>query len=130
MPTTFYSVLSEDDAPQYTPPVAAQLARVSLSFVRLCEREGLSRPRPMRGGALGYGMADIQHLARIRRLRDVLDLDLPAVEVVLNLRRRVLELLAEMEEMERRMTRREQELLGEIRELRRRLAVESRWREW
>jgi DNA-binding transcriptional MerR regulator len=91
--------------------------------------QGLVRPRVMPGGTPAYSRADIRHLSRIRRLRDTLGLSLPAVEVVLHLRQRVVELLQEMDDMERQMQRREQRLQSEIRELRRQLAIESRWRE-
>ena len=82
----------------------------------------------MSGGGVGFGVADIRHLARIRRLREVLELDLPAVDVVLNLRRQVLDLLAHIDDMERNMVRREQELMDEIRQLQRHLAEEAKWR--
>jgi len=103
--------------------VAAQMARVSLEFLALVEAEELLRPRPTPGGEPGYSARDIERLAQIRRLHELLGLDLAAVEVVLHLRDQVEELLARLEEMERRFARREQELLTEIEVLRRRLLV-------
>jgi len=82
----------------------------------------------MVGGGLGYSAADIRRLARIRRLREDLGLNFPAVEVVLHLRRRIIELLLELDELERQMIQREQVLLEEIQRLRRQLATEARWR--
>ena len=122
-------IRSHDDEPIYSRPVAAQLAQVSLNFLRLCERENLIQVRVMTGGREGYSVADIRRLTRIYRLREDLGLDLPCVEVVLNLRRQVLELMSQVDEMERQMARREQELMDEIRQLRRRLAKETgrRW---
>lgn len=122
-------IRSHDDEPIYSRPVAAQLAQVSLDFLRLCERENLIQVRVVTGGREGYSVADIRRLTRIYRLREDLGLDLPSVEVVLNLRRQVLELMSQVDEMERQMARREQELMDEIRQLRRRLAKEMgrRW---
>lgn len=118
-----------DDEPFYTPSVAAQLARISLEFLRLCEQENLLQAKIMAGGGEGYTPADIRQMARIRRLRQDLELDLPAVEVALHLRRQVIELRQQMDEMERLMLRREQELLNEIQQLRRRLAEDAEWRQ-
>lgn len=103
--------------------VAAQMARVSLEFLELVEAEALIKPRQLEGGDPGYAAADIQRLAQIRRLHEILGLDLPAVEVVLHLREQIAALLCRMEEVEQRFSRREQELLREIQELRRRLLV-------
>jgi DNA-binding transcriptional MerR regulator len=121
------TVRIRDDEPFYTRSVAAQVARISLDFLRLCEEENLLQAKIMAGGQ-GYTPADIRQMARIRRLREDLELDLPAVEVALHLRRQVVELLAQIDEMERQMSKREQELLNEIQQLRRRLASEGEWR--
>lgn len=121
-------IRSRDEEPVYTRPVAAQLAQVSIEFLRLCEEENLIQVQVMTGGGQGYSVAHIRHLARIRRLHEDLELDLPAVEVVINLRRRVLDLMTQMDEVERRAAQREQELIDEIRLLRRRLAQEAEWR--
>ena len=122
------TIRSRDDEPVYTRLVAAQLAQVSLDFLCLCEKEGLIQLQGRTGGGQGYSVADIRHLVRIYRLHEDVGLDLPAVEVTLNLRRQVLDLMAQIEELERRMAQREQELLDEIGWLRRRLAVEADWR--
>ena len=122
------TIRSRDDEPVYTRLVAVQLAQVSLDFLCLCEEEGLIQVQGMAGGGQGYSVADIRHLVRIHRLHEDVGLDLPAVEVTLNLRRQVLDLMAQIEELEQRMAQREQELLDEIGRLRRRLAVEADWR--
>jgi DNA-binding transcriptional MerR regulator len=117
----------EEEGTLYTRPVAAQLARVSLDFLRRCELEQIVRPRPLPGGGVGYTAADIRRLARIRRLRRSLGLDMPAVEVVLHLRRQVVELQTYLAELETEMELREQEWLHEIQELRRQLSQEANW---
>ena len=118
---------NKEEEPIYSRTVAARLARVSLDFLQRCEQERLIQTHVTRGGKRGYTAADVEQLARIRRLREGLELDLAAVEVILHLRQRVLELLKEIETMERRHARREQELLNEIHRLRRRLAEEAIW---
>ena len=118
----------EEEEPLYTRPVAAELARISLDFLRRCEREQIVRPRPMPGGDVGYTAADIRRLARVRRLRQSLELDMPAVEVVLHLRRQVIELQTLLDQLELEMEQREQAWLREVQELRRQLAREFDWR--
>ncbi|GMR09973.1 MAG: hypothetical protein BMS9Abin28_0794 [Anaerolineae bacterium] len=121
-------IRSRQEQPIYTRQVAAQLAQVSTEFLYSCEEENLIQVQVMAGGGQGYSVADILHLARIRRLHDDLDPDLPAVEITLSLRQRVLDLLAQLDELERRRARRERELMDEIRQLRRGLAEKADWR--
>lgn len=118
---------NQEDEPIYTRTVAAQLAQISLDFLRQCEQKELVQVRVMRGGGLGYSTLEIRRLARIRRLHGDLELDFVAIEVTLNLHRQVTDLQAQLEEMERRMHQREQELQRELHHLRRRLALESEW---
>ena len=71
---------SRHEEPMYTRRVTAQLAQISLDFLRICEEEGLIQARVMPGGGEGFGIADIRHLSRIRRLREVLELDIPLLK--------------------------------------------------
>ncbi len=103
--------------------VVTRLARINPDFLRRLEEEEIIRPRGVLQGEECYGAEDIADIARIRRLHEDLGLDLGAVEVVLQMRRRILELLQRMEEMERRLAQRERELLAEIQELRRYLGI-------
>jgi|UniRef100_A0A7C3WIU3 DNA-binding transcriptional MerR regulator len=104
-------------------PVAAQLARVSLGFLDRLEKEFLIQPRTIGPGETGYSADDIAQIARIRRLHEDLGLDLEAVEIILQMRRQILDLLNRVQEMEKRLAQRERELLAEIQDLRRRLRV-------
>ena len=120
-------IRSEEEGPLYTRQVASRLARISLELLRRCERETIVRPRPLPGGGVGYTAEDVRRLARVRRLRESLGLDLPAIEVVLHLRRQVTELQAYLAQLEREMEQREQEWSREIQELRRQLSREANW---
>lgn len=112
------------DAEQiYSRAVAARLARVSLDFLYRCEQEGLF-PYSL-GTRRGFSAKEIAQLTRVRRLHEDLGLELPAIGVVLRMRQRILELVAEIEEMERDMARREQALRSEIHQLRTQIALES-----
>ncbi len=118
---------SGEEALLYTPQLAAQLARISLDFLDYCEQEQFVQSRPMRGGGVGYTVEDIRRLARVRRLRYSLGLEPQAVEVVLHLRRQVVEYQKYLAQMEREMVQREQAWLQEVQELRRQLAQQASW---
>jgi DNA-binding transcriptional MerR regulator len=107
----------------FTRTIAAQLARTSLDFLLRLEEEELIHPRDIRQGEAYYSAEDISQIARIRRLHEDLELDLGAVEIVLRLRRQIVDLFQRMEAMEQRLARREKELLEEVQELRRRLGI-------
>ncbi len=116
------------DEPRYTRIVAAQLANISMVFLERCETEQLVQVRVIRGGKPGYSARDIRELARISRLHADLELDFPALEVVLNMRRQLLDVQEQIERLEREMVQREERLTRELVDLRRRLAAESGWR--
>lgn len=107
----------------FTRPIAAQLARITLDFLSRLEAEQLIQPRTIGQGEPGYSAEDITQIARIRRLHEDLGLDLGAVEIVLQMRRQITDLLKRMEDMEKRLVIRERELLQDIQDLRRRLGV-------
>lgn len=125
-----YLILRPEDEREriFTRSMAAQLARITLDFLEACERAELVRAGRMQGGNPGYTTADVRNLARIRRLHEDLGLDLAAVEVVLHMRRRIVDMLQEMEVIESDMLRRERQLQREIQSLRRRLAEDAEWR--
>lgn len=118
----------KDDTPAYTHQVAAEMARISTDFLRQLEEEHLVLSKWMSGGLRGFSATDLEEMARIRRLREDLELDLPAVEIVLHMRQQMLQLIAQMNEMEQWFAQREADLLQEIHQLRRRLAEEAAWR--
>lgn len=113
--------------PLFLRTVTAQLARVSMEFLVQCEQEGLIEYRVISGGGSGFSTSDIRRLARVRRLRDDLELDFPAVEVVLTLRQQLLDLMDHTETLEQHMIKRERQLLAEIQQLRSQLAKKMQW---
>ena len=115
------------DEPCYARVAAAQLAGISMVFLERCETERLIQVRVIRGGKPGYSARDIRELARIDRLHTDLELDFPAIEVVLNMRQQLLGLQEQLEKLEREVVQREERLTWELVDLRRRLAAESGW---
>jgi len=127
MTKNILALYSQSDEILYSPDYACQLARVSSDFLLECEREGLVQSQIMVHGEQGFSMTEIRQLARIRRLCDTLAVDLAAVEVILNLRQQVLDVIEQLDRLEQRTNVREQELLSEIQILRFRLAEEIDW---
>ena len=121
-------IRSQDEDRLFSRNVTARLARVPLDFLERCEQEALVRPGRMPGGGIGYTLHDIHELIRIRRLQQDLGLDLDAIAVVLHMRRRMVEMLREMNALEARMWEREQRLRSELHRLRRQLSAEARFR--
>ncbi|SRR5690606_618293 len=118
----------EDDEPRYPRDDVLQLARITLEMLQRCEDEELIRPRPLAGGGEGYSEQDIFHLARIRRLQQDLGLNMAGVEVVLHMRRQMLQLQEQMAEVQAEMRRQEAKWLRELQEMRRRTAIQGQWR--
>ncbi len=73
---------------------AALAVALEPAVVRLFAASGLIAP------AEGYSEADLGELRRVRRLRDDLGLDQPAIEVVVRMRRRLLALQAHVQRLE------------------------------
>lgn len=122
-------IRSQDEERLFSRSVAARLAQITLDFLEQCEREALVQPGPMLGGREeGYTLQEIAEIARIRRLQQDLGLELAAIEVVLHMRRRMLEMLDEMNTLEARMWEREQQMRAEIHRLRQELAREASFR--
>lgn len=118
-------VRPKDDQPYFPRLTAAQAARISLELMSRVEQEYLVQAKPAYGGIQGYSLTDIDELARIRRLREDLELDLQSVEIILRMRQNTLDLLTQLDEMEQHMHRREQQLKDELQKLRYRLAEEA-----
>ena len=100
------------------------MARVTPDFLTLCERAGLIRSQVMTGGGQGFDIRTIRRLATIHRLYHELELDFETIDLVLHMRRQIMDLHRQLDELERRADQREQALLAEIRELQYRQALD------
>ena len=92
-----------DDEPRYVLHVAARLVGVPPRTLRRFERLGLLEgdlgyPRRGRARPL-YTDADLERVRLIRRLVDDLGVNLAGAEVILNMRRRMIELRSELERL-------------------------------
>jgi len=80
---------------QHNPDEAAAATRMDVSIVWHYADLGLITPSPA-----GYTDDDLAELRRVRRLLEDLELDHPAIEIVLRMRRRIQTLQAEIRRLE------------------------------
>jgi MerR family transcriptional regulator, heat shock protein HspR len=87
---------------RYTVEVLANLSGVGTSTIRRYVRFGLVEPIRASGGPSWYSDRDVERVRQIRRLSHDLGLNLAAVEVVLHMRERMLEMHDELVALRRR----------------------------
>jgi MerR family transcriptional regulator/heat shock protein HspR len=78
--------------------VVAELLGIHPQTLRLYEREGYVRPRRTRGGTRLYSEADVDTVRRILHLTRDLGVNLAGVEVVIEMRRKLERMQAELAE--------------------------------
>jgi MerR family transcriptional regulator/heat shock protein HspR len=104
---------ADRETPLYMISVVAELLGVHPQTLRLYEREGYVRPQRTRGGTRLYSEADVDTVRRILHLTRDLGVNLAGVEVVIEMRRKLERMqaeLAEALEFVRREMKREVEL--------------------
>jgi MerR family transcriptional regulator/heat shock protein HspR len=104
---------ADRETPLYMISVVAELLGVHPQTLRLYEREGYVRPRRTRGGTRLYSESDVDTVRRILHLTRDLGVNLAGVEVVIEMRRKLERMqaeLAEALEFVRREMKREVEL--------------------
>ena len=113
---------------RYTRTMVIQLAEISPEFLEKCEVEQLIETSTVGDDEPSYSAQDIRHLALIRRLHEVLGIDMQDLEVVIHLRSQLMDLQDRMQEMERQWIAREEHLLNEMIDLRKKLAEDAHWK--
>ena len=86
------------DTPLYMISVVSELLDVHPQTLRLYEREGFIRPRRTRGNTRLYSERDVEEVRRVLHLTRDLGVNLAGVEVVLEMRRKMEKLQAEVED--------------------------------
>ncbi|NTU81681.1 MAG: MerR family transcriptional regulator [Chloroflexales bacterium] len=94
-----------DERRTYTIRVAAQRAGMHEQSLRMYERRGLISPARTRGNIRRFSDDDIEQIRFIRRLVDDLGVNLAGVEVIIQLRRQLLEAQIELSKLREELTR-------------------------
>jgi MerR family transcriptional regulator/heat shock protein HspR len=85
--------------PLYTIGVVAGMLKVHPQTLRFYERKGLLRPSRTEGRTRMYSQDDVEELARFLRLTRDLGVNLAGVEIILRMRRRMIEMQKQIEDL-------------------------------
>ncbi len=98
-----------EPSPLYMIGVVAEMLKVHPQTLRFYEKKGLVRPGRTEGQTRMYSEEDLEDIARLLRLTRDLGVNLAGVEIILKMRRRMIEMQKQIED-----------LLAYVREIRRR----------
>jgi MerR family transcriptional regulator/heat shock protein HspR len=79
--------------------VVAEMLKLHPQTLRLYERKGLIRPSRTVGKTRMYSAEDLEEIARVLRLTRDLGVNLAGVEIILKMRRRMLEMQKQIEDL-------------------------------
>ena len=84
--------MTDRSKPRYTIGVVADMLKVHPQTLRFYERKGLLRPSRTEGRTRLYSEEDVEEVARLLRLTRDLGVNLAGVEIILKMRRRMIEM--------------------------------------
>jgi MerR family transcriptional regulator/heat shock protein HspR len=93
--------MTERQRPQYMIGIVADMLKIHPQTLRMYEKKGLIRPSRTVGKTRVYSQEDVEEIARVTRLVRDLGVNLAGIEIVLKMRRRMLEMQAQIEELTR-----------------------------
>lgn len=96
--TEFSRTTDDKDKPLYMISVVSELLGVHPQTMRLYEREGFINPRRTGGNTRLYSERDVEETRRVLHLTRDLGVNLAGVEVILEMRRKMEKMQAELEE--------------------------------
>lgn len=85
--------------PLYMIGVVADMLNLHPQTLRLYEKKGLIRPSRTIGRTRMYSAEDVEEISRVVRLTRDLGVNLAGVEIILKMRRRMLEMQRQMEDL-------------------------------
>jgi len=91
--------MTDKTRPLYMIGVVAQMLKVHPQTLRMYEKKGLIRPSRTVGRTRMYSAEDVEEVARVTRLVRDLGVNLAGIEIVLKMRRRMIEMQAQIEDL-------------------------------
>src|SRR5215813_11151115 len=85
--------------PLYMIGVVAEMLKLHPQTLRMYERKGLIRPSRTVGRTRMYSPEDVEEIARVTRLARDLGVNLAGIEIILKMRRRILDMQAQIEDL-------------------------------
>ena len=91
--------MTDRSKPLYMIGVVAEMLKVHPQTLRFYEKKGLVRPGRTEGQTRMYSEEDLEEIARLLRLTRDLGVNLAGVEIILKMRRRMLEMQRQIEDL-------------------------------
>jgi MerR family transcriptional regulator, heat shock protein HspR len=91
--------VSDRGKPLYMIGVVSEMLKVHPQTLRFYEKKGLVRPSRTEGQTRMYSEDDVEDLARLLRLTRDLGVNLAGVEIILKMRRRMVEMQKQIEDL-------------------------------
>ena len=91
--------MTDRGKPLYMIGVVADMLNVHPQTLRFYEKKGLVRPSRTEGQTRMYSVEDVEEIARLLRLTRDLGVNLAGVEIVLKMRRRMLDMQKQIEDL-------------------------------
>ena len=91
--------MTDRGKPLYMIGVVADMLNVHPQTLRFYEKKGLVRPSRTEGQTRMYSAEDVEDIARLLRLTRDLGVNLAGVEIVLKMRRRMLDMQKQIEDL-------------------------------
>ncbi len=91
--------MTSKSRPVYMIGVVADMLKIHPQTLRIYEKKGLVRPSRTVGRTRMYSPEDVEEIARVTRLARDLGVNLAGIEIILKMRRRMLEMQAQIEEL-------------------------------
>ena len=91
--------MNDRGKPLYMIGVVAEMLKVHPQTLRLYEKKGLIRPSRTEGKTRMYSPEDVEEIARLLRLTRDLGVNLAGIEIILKMRRRVVDMQKQIEQL-------------------------------
>jgi MerR family transcriptional regulator/heat shock protein HspR len=89
--------MTDRSRPLYMIGVVADMLKLHPQTLRMYEKKGLIRPSRTVGKTRMYSAEDVEEIARVTRLARDLGVNLAGIEIILKMRRRMLDMQAQIE---------------------------------
>jgi MerR family transcriptional regulator/heat shock protein HspR len=91
--------VTDRSKPRYMIGVVAEMLKVHPQTLRFYEKKGLVRPGRTEGQTRMYSEEDLEEIARLLRLTRDLGVNLAGVEIIIKMRRRMVEMQRQIEDL-------------------------------
>jgi len=91
--------VTDKGKPVYMIGVVAEMLRLHPQTLRMYEKKGLIRPSRTEGQTRMYSPEDVEEIARVIRLTRDLGVNLAGIEIILKMRRRMLDMQHQLEDL-------------------------------